>query len=96
MAPSHNGTILKPHFYMEWKWPMATWSNQLARKIPICKPAPSTFLWIQGCGTNPLSSCRSMCSSGRKTAGNSSSSPGSPQPPRRETALLKNLNRPPS
>ncbi|XP_006897767.1 PREDICTED: 60S ribosomal protein L13-like isoform X3 [Elephantulus edwardii] len=33
MAPSRNGMILKPHFHKDWQRRVATWFNQLARKI---------------------------------------------------------------
>uniref|UniRef100_A0A2K6SDN3 60S ribosomal protein L13 n=1 Tax=Saimiri boliviensis boliviensis TaxID=39432 RepID=A0A2K6SDN3_SAIBB len=41
MAPSRNGMIFKPHFHKDWQRRVATWFNQLARKIRAPhRPAP--------------------------------------------------------
>ncbi|XP_028020210.1 60S ribosomal protein L13 [Balaenoptera acutorostrata] len=40
MAPSRNDMILKPHFHKNWQRRVATWFNQLARKIRRKPSAP--------------------------------------------------------
>ncbi|KAF4014821.1 hypothetical protein G4228_006416 [Cervus hanglu yarkandensis] len=109
MAPSRNGMILKPHFHKDWQRRVATWFNQPARKIRRRKarqakarriaprpawPGPLGSRWTRDAGTSARSPCRPTCSGSRSTAPSLSCSPGSPRPPRRETALLKSSNWP--
>uniref|UniRef100_A0A8C6C1U9 Uncharacterized protein n=1 Tax=Monodon monoceros TaxID=40151 RepID=A0A8C6C1U9_MONMO len=99
VASSQNGMILKPHSHKGRQGRGATWFNQPAGKIRRRKgrcPGPLGSQWTRGGETSARSPCWPTCSGTRSTAPSSSSSPGSPRPSRKETALLKSSDWPPS
>uniref|UniRef100_A0A452U2G0 Uncharacterized protein n=1 Tax=Ursus maritimus TaxID=29073 RepID=A0A452U2G0_URSMA len=88
IVPSQDGMILKPHFHKNWQlrvsygWLASTrrWHGPLGSQ------------WIQEGRTSSQSPCRPVCHGRRGTTPSSPSSPGSSQPPRKKTALLKSSN----